>query len=162
MKVNARTTRPIVRAGSITRRSGFFIFFRSIPSRNGMMARFAPPATSRPMLSRTTTVAPNSAIGRFLTAAPSSRIMRNGTETRYAAWLILRKIFWIPPSWRLQTLTTTLSWTFTRPRFSRIGFGQDIRLRVLGVVERRTASSCSDGIRSSVIGARRTWLMPPP
>ena len=34
------------------------------------------------MLSRTTTVAPNSAIGRFFTAVPSSRIMRNGMETR--------------------------------------------------------------------------------
>ena len=82
MKVKARTTRAIVRAGSATRQAGFLILFGLTPSRSGTTARLAAPATSRPMLSRTTAVAPKSAICRFLIATPSSRIIRNGTETR--------------------------------------------------------------------------------
>ena len=55
---------------------------RSVRSNGGTTARLAAPATSRPMLSRTTAVAPRSAICRLFTAIPSSRISRNGTETR--------------------------------------------------------------------------------
>ena len=48
MKVNARTTRPIVTAGSITRRAASSSCSRLIPSRNGMMARLARPGDQPP------------------------------------------------------------------------------------------------------------------
>ena len=51
-KANASPTSPIVIAGSITRRIGFFNLFKLIPSRNGMTARLTKPETSRAMLSR--------------------------------------------------------------------------------------------------------------
>ena len=81
MKVNARTTRPIVTAGSITRRSGFFILLRSIPSRNGMTARLATPGDEPPDIEQDHHRRPEQRHRPVFHRVPSSRIMRNGTET---------------------------------------------------------------------------------
>ena len=109
IKVNARKTSPIVTIGSMTRLSGFFILVTLTPSRSGTTARLAAPATSWPMLSKTTPVAAISAVGRWPTAIPMSRIIKKGTETRNAAEYTRRKSFCTLPSSFLQNLTITLA-----------------------------------------------------
>ena len=114
------------------------------------------------MLSRTTTVAPKSAIGRFFTTVPSSRIMRNGIGDEVGGLVDLAEDLLdaaeLPPP---EPHDDVVLRPHPAARLAH-GLGQDIGLGVLGVVERgRLDGFCGRvGIRSTVIGARPTWLMP--
>ena len=154
MNVNARTTRPIVTPARSRAAAASSSCSKLIPSRNGTTARLAIPAAIRPMLSRTTTVAPNSAIGRFPTtdSEQQDHEERDGDQVRRLIDLaedLLDPAELPPPDPHDDVVLPRTRAPLAAP-VGRVHKAWSPRRRRAVTASR--ASSCRSGIRSSVSG----------